>query len=221
MRILIVEDDKEIASCLKSCLENENFIVDVAIDGEKGSFAARTNDYDLIILDNTLPKKDGCKVCEEIRKDGKDTPIIMVSVKSEVETKAKLLNMGADDYITKPFSFEELLARVKAILRRPRKLENQVLKIYDLILDKNKQIVVRGGKEIYLTRKEFSLLEFLLKNQGTVLSRGMIMEHVWDINADPFSNAIESHILNLRRKIEHNDKKKIVYTIPGRGYKVG
>jgi len=221
MRILIVEDDKEIINFLKPSLEGENFIVDAIEDGEKGSFVARTNDYDLIILDVGLPKKGGCEVCDEIRKDGKDAPIIMLSVKSEVKTKVELLNAGADDYLTKPFSFEELLARIKALLRRPEKIGDKILKVDDLVLDKGRQIVMRGKKEIYLTRKEFNLLEYLMENQGMVLSRGMIMEHVWDINADPFSNTIESHILNLRRKIEQKNKKGFIRTMPGRGYKIG
>ncbi len=207
MRILIAEDDKGIINYLKPSLEGENFIVDAVEDGEKGLYLAQTNDYDLIILDNILPKKEGYKICEEIRKDGKTVPIMMLSVKSEIETKVKLLNAGADDYVTKPFSFEELRARIKALLRRPKKIENQILKVDDLVLDKSRQTVARGKKEIYLTGKEFSLLEYLMKNQDTVLSRGMIMEHVWDMNADPFSNTIEMHILNLRRKIEQKNKK--------------
>lgn len=220
MRILIAEDDKGIINYLKPSLEGENFIVDAVEDGEKGLYLAQTNDYDLIILDNILPKKEGYKICEEIRKDGKTVPIMMLSVKSEIETKVKLLNAGADDYLTKPFSFEELRARIKALLRRPKKIENQILKVDDLVLDKSRQTVARGKKEIYLTGKEFSLLEYLMKNQDTVLSRGMIMEHVWDMNADPFSNTIEMHILNLRRKIEQKNKKKLIRTVPGRGYKI-
>ncbi len=207
MRILIVEDEKQIAKFLRAGLEAESFAVDVADDGERGSFLARTNDYDLIILDNVLPKKTGLQVCQEIRKDGKSVPIIVLSVKSETSAKVELLNSGADDYLSKPFSLEELLARVRALLRRPPKVEGDILQIADLILDNKKQIVKRGAKEVYLTRKEFALLEYLLKNAGAVLSRGMIMEHVWNMSADPFSNTIESHILSLRRKIDTNVKK--------------
>ncbi|KPJ56434.1 transcriptional regulator [Parcubacteria bacterium DG_74_2] len=221
MRILLVEDNKEIIKFLKPCLEAENFVVDAAEDGAKGSFLARTNDYDLIILDYVLPKKDGACVCQEIRSRGKNMPIIMLSVKSEIEDKVKLLNIGADDYLTKPFSFEELLARIKALLRRPEKIENDILMVDDLVLDKNKQMVTRGKKEIYLTRKEFALLEYLMKNQGIVLSRGMIMEHVWDMNIDPFSNTVETHILNLRRKIEPKNASQLIHTISGRGYRIG
>ncbi|KPJ55189.1 transcriptional regulator [Parcubacteria bacterium DG_72] len=220
MRILIVEDDKEIINFLKPSLEGENFVVDVAENGEKGSFIARTNDYDLIILDKNLPKKDGNYVCEDIRKKGKNTPILILSVEMGIDTKVKFLNDGADDYLTKPFSFEELLARIKALLRRPEKIEKDILEIDDLILDKNKKVVSRNNKEIYLTRKEFSLLEYLMKNRGIVLSRGMISEHVWDMNLDPFSNTIETHILNLRRKIEHKNARQLIQTLPGRGYRI-
>jgi DNA-binding response OmpR family regulator len=220
MRILIIEDSKEITNFLKLSLEGEQFVVDVAEDGEKGSFWARTNDYDLIILDNILPKKTGLEVCEEIRKSGKTMPIIVLSVRSETLTKIQLLNAGADDYLIKPFSFEELLARIRALLRRPKVIESEILQIDDLTLDTKKCLVKRGKKEIYLTRKEFMLLEYLLKNSGSVLSRGMIMEHVWDMNVDPFSNTIESHILSLRRKIDLPGKKKLIHTVSGRGYKI-
>jgi DNA-binding response OmpR family regulator len=221
MRILIIEDSKEITNFLKLSLEGEQFVVDVAEDGEKGSFWARTNDYDLIILDNILPKKTGLEVCEEIRKSGKTMPIIVLSVRSETLTKIQLLNAGADDYLIKPFSFEELLARIRALLRRPKVIESEILQVDDLTLDTKKCLVKRGKKEeIYLTRKEFMLLEYLLKNSGSVLSRGMIMEHVWDMNVDPFSNTIESHILSLRRKIDIPGKKKLIHTVSGRGYKI-
>lgn len=220
MRILIIEDDKGISDFLKVSLENECFVVDTAEDGEKGSFLALTNDYDLIILDYILPKEDGHQVCEKIRKKGRTVPILILSVKSEVVTKVDILNIGADDYLTKPFSFEELLARIKALLRRPKQIESEVLKIDDLILDTKKHLVKRGKKEIYLTRKQFMLLEYLMKNQGMVLSRGMIMEHVWDMNTDPFSNTIEAHIRILRRKIDLPKRKKLIHTIPGIGYKI-
>lgn len=220
MRILLIEDNKEIINFLQKSLKAECYIVDVAEDGEKGSFLARTNEYDLVILDYILPQKDGLAVCKEIRKDGKTVPIIILTVKSEVEDKITLLNSGADDYLTKPFSFAELLARIKALLRRPKKVEKEVLKIDDLVVNTNGHTTKRGAKEIYLTRKEFTLLEYLIRNQGKVLSRGMLMEHVWDMEADPFSNTIESHILNLRRKIDFNGKKKLIHTVPGRGYKL-
>lgn len=220
MRILIIEDEKEIINFLKLALKAECFAVDTAEDGERGSFLARTNDYDLIILDNVLPKKIGIEVCKEIRARGKTMPIIVLSVKSEATTKVDLLNAGADDYLIKPFSLDELLARIRALLRRPKNIESEILKLDDLTLDTKKHLVKRGQKEIYLTRKEFTLLEYFMKNLGIVLSRGMMMEHVWDMNADPFSNTIESHILSLRRKVDLKGKKKLIHTVPGRGYKI-
>lgn len=220
MHVLIVEDDNEINDFLRVSLEAECFAVDVAFDGEKGSFLARTNEYDLIILDNVLPKKEGRVACKEIREAGKTTPIIMLSVKSETVTKVDLLNAGADDYMTKPFSLEELLARIRALLRRPKQIESEVLSIEDLVIDVKRHTVRRANKEIYLTRKEFVLLSYLLKNAGAAMSRGMIMEHVWDMNIDPFSNTIESHILSLRKKVDAKAKKKLIQTVPGIGYKI-
>jgi len=220
MRILIVEDDQEIRNFLKSSLEEECYTVDLAPDGEKGSFMGRTNDYDLCILDLIMPEKNGNEVCKEIREAGKKYPILVLSVQSEIPTKIELFNMGADDYLTKPYSLEELLARIRALLRRPREIENEILEIENLQLDSKKHLVTRNKKEIYLTRKEFMLLEYLLKNKSLVMSRAKIMEHVWDINADPFSNTIESHILSLRKKIDIKGKPKLIHTIPGRGYKL-
>ncbi|MFC1801998.1 response regulator transcription factor [Patescibacteria group bacterium] len=218
MRLLIVEDNKEILDFLKISLAEECFAVDTAEDGEVGSYLARTNDYDVIILDNMLPKKDGKRVCKEIREEGKDTPIIMLSVKSDTTTKIDLLNIGADDYLTKPFSLGELMARIRALLRRPKIIESDTLEIDDLFMDIKKHIVKRKNKEIHLTKKEFMLLEYLMRNRNVVLSRGMIMEHVWDMNADPFSNTIESHIASLRRKIDNGHKRKFIRTVSGRGY---
>ena len=219
MRILIIEDDPEICNFLKHNLEAEGFVVDAIADGEKGSYIARTNDHDLIILDYMLPKKDGLTICRELRASGKVIPILMLTVRSEIADKVRLLESGADDYLTKPFSFSELLARVRTILRRPKTNENNPLNFEGITLDSNKQTVLRGKKEVYLTRKEFLLLEYFMRNIGTVLSRGLILEHVWNVEADPFSNTIESHILNLRRKID-TGKKKLIHTVPGRGYKM-
>ncbi len=218
MRILAVEDDEEVQKILKTNLEEETFSVDIAGDGEKGSYLARTNEYDLIILDFMLPKKDGKTICAEIRKAGKNTPIIMLTMRSTFESKVDLLNTGADDYLTKPFVFQELLARIRALMRRPKTLESNTFELDDLKLDLVKQRVTRCKKNIYLTRKEFALLEYLMRHRGLVLSRGTIMEHVWNADSDPFSNTVEAHILNLRRKIDIANKKKLLHTIPGRGY---
>jgi DNA-binding response OmpR family regulator len=220
MRILLVEDEKQIGAFLKSKLEERCFSVDVAEDGERGSFLARTNDYDLIILDNLLPKKNGIEVCKEIRARGKHMPIIVVSVKSDTASKVDLLNIGADDYLPKPFSFDELLARIGALLRRPKQLEAAMLTIADLAVNSMTYSVVRAEEEIYLTRKEFALLWYLMRNTGIVLSRGMLLEHVWDMDTDPFSNTIEAHIASLRRKIDQKHHMKLIKTVPGRGYKI-
>lgn len=218
MRILIVEDEEKIALFLKSSLEAEFFATDVARDGEQGTFMALTTDYDVIILDYMLPKKKGIEVCEAIRAEGKTTPILMLSVESSSNLKAELLNAGADDYITKPFALEELMARVRALLRRPQQIQKTALVIDTLICDSARYHISRGGHAVRLTPKEFSLLEYLMRNEGIVLSRPMILEHVWDEHADPFSNTIESHILSLRKKIDLSDEVKLIHTIPGRGY---
>ncbi len=220
MRILIVEDDKDTADFLKHSLEAEMFSVDTSFDGEEGSYLARTNDYDLVILDHGLPRKSGAEVCNEIRATGKTMPILMLTVKSELSTKVETLTLGADDYVTKPFHFDEILARIRALLRRPKQLSAEVLRVGDLEIDSNKYLVKRSGTEIYLTRKEFQLLEYLMQNHGNVVTRGMIMEHVWDRQGDLFSNTIETHILNLRKKIDSRSERKLIQTIPGRGYKI-
>jgi len=219
MKLLIIEDDSSIRNVLRMSLEASCFTVDTAEDGEQGSYMARTNEYNLIILDNMLPKKLGKKVCQEVREAGKTTPIILLSMKSDILEKVSVLDAGADDYMTKPFSFEELLARIRALTRRPRTMAEKVLKIKDIELNTDRNIVTKDGAEIELTKKEFNLLEYLLQNKERVVTRGQIMEHVWDINADPFSNTIESHIVNLRKKIgDHH--KRVIKNIPGRGYKI-
>jgi DNA-binding response OmpR family regulator len=219
MNFLIIEDDKETIEFLERSLSGEGFVIDTAEDGEVGSYKARINNYDLIILDNNLPKKDGRQICSEIRKNKNNVPIIMLSVNSDIDTKAELLNLGVDDYMTKPFSFSELLARVRALLRRPNKIEPNIFKVEDLMLDVNAHTVKRGGKEIYLTLKEFVLFEYLMRNRGRVLSRAEILDHVFDMNMDPFTNTIETHILNLRKKIKDRNSE-IVLTVPGVGYKI-
>ncbi|MFT5179573.1 MAG: two-component system OmpR family response regulator [Candidatus Paceibacteria bacterium] len=219
MKILIVEDDSSIRNVLRLSLEAEAFSIDEAEDGEQGSFMARTNDYDLILLDNVLPKKQGGHVCKDIREAGITVPILMLSVKSEVLEKVDLLNTGVDDYMTKPFSFTELLARIRTLMRRPKKLEEKVITIRGIEINRDRGTVSKNKKPIYLTRKEFSLLEYLMKNRDVILSRGQIMEHVWDINANPFSNTIEAHIMSLRKKLRDRNKT-FIKSIPGRGYKV-
>jgi DNA-binding response OmpR family regulator len=220
MKILFIEDDSSIRNVLRISFESEGHIVDEATDGEQGSFLARTNEYDLIILDNNLPKKGGKQVCLEIRNENIHTPIMLLSAKTEVTEKVALFELGADDYVTKPFSYEELTARIQALVRRPRKIEDSVYKFKDLMLNSDTCEVSKSDKRIYLTRKEFSLLELLMKNNAKVMSRGSIMEHVWDLNMDPFSNTLETHIMNIRKKIGDTKNNRIIQNVPGRGYKI-
>lgn len=219
MKILIIEDDSSIRNILRLSLEARGFVIDEAEDGDIGSYLARTNSYDVILLDNVLPKKMGGHICKEVRELGITTPIIVLSGKQEVLSKIQFLNTGADDYITKPFSFDELLARINANLRRPDGLKQNILKIKDLEINFSSQTIKRNKQHIYLTRKEFSLLEFLSNHKDIVVSRGQIFEHVWDMSVDPFSNTIETHIMNLRRKLK-DTKRSLITSIPGRGYKL-
>ncbi len=218
MRILIIEDEPTLGMALKENLEAEAYAVDIEMDGSCGLYRARTNEYDAIVLDDILPGKRGQEICRELRKDGTTAPIMLMSVQSEVETKVNLLNRGAGDYLVKPFSFEEMSARLRALLRRSRELRYGEIQVDDLILDETNASVLRAGERIYLTAKEFALLRYLMRHVGHLVSRGAILEHVWDGNADPLSNMIETHMHNLRRKIDRPALKKLIYTVPGRGY---
>ena len=220
MKILIIEDDSQTAEFIKVSLEAVSWAVDIAKDGTEGSYLARVNQYDVIIIDYSLPKKNGIRVCDEIRSAGRMTPILFLSIVGDINKKIDALEKDADDYITKPFSFDELYARIKALIRRPHKIESTVLTVGDLRLDTERQIATRGGTSMYLTRKEYTLLEYLMRNQGSILSRGMIMEHVWNADSDPFSNTIEAHILNLRKKINTGKRPDLIRNIPGRGYMI-
>lgn len=220
MRILIIEDEKDIACFLQKNLNCECYVTDVALDGETGLNLASENNYNLIIMDYLLPKKNGYEICQSLRNKKIHIPILMISVLIDTELKTKLLNAGVDDYLTKPFAYAELLARVRALLRRPVAIKNEILTIDDLSLNSKNHCVVRKNTEIFLTRKEFMLLELLLQNPGLVISRGMIFDHVWDTNADPFSNTIESHVVSLRKKIDICNSKKLIHTVSGRGYKI-
>jgi len=221
MRILVVEDQEETAAVLKRKLEAECYAVDVEHDGERGFYKARTNDYDLILLDKGLPGKDGYEICFGLREYKMTTPILILSVAAEIEDKVSLLNCGADDYLTKPYVFSELAARVKALLRRPQNLEGKILAVNGLSLDRETCSFTFRKKTKYLTPKELMLLEYLMKNAGKVVSRGMILEHVWDESADQFSKSLETHIMNLRKKIDPQDKDVFIRAVPGRGYTVG
>lgn len=220
MRILVVDDQKDIRDILRSGLEEECYVVDTAEDGTTALSMAKTNTYDLIILDYVLPKMDGRQVCETLRSMERATPILMLSVKTEPLTKAEALDSGADDFLSKPFSFDELKARMRALLRRPAEVASDEMTLDDLRVDVRAHSVTRAGKNIYLTRKEFMLLVYLMRHKGQVVSRAMLLEHVWDTSVDPFSNTIESHILCLRKKIDKPFGRPLIHTIPGMGYKM-
>ncbi len=219
MKILIVEDEPSLNLLLAQALRSENYIIDSARDGEEGSFLARTNSYDLIIMDYMLPKMNGLEAIKEIRAEKISTPIIMLTVRSEIDDKVVVLESGADDYLTKPFSMAELSARIKVLTKRPKINNKETFSCGQIVLDPESFSATNRKKPVSLTGKEYALLEFFVKHQGKVLSRTKLLEGVWDINGDPFSNTIEMHILKLRKKL--NDKKqKIISTLPGRGYRL-
>jgi len=220
MKILIIEDESSIVELIKKGLAAESFLVESAPDGERGLFMARTGSYNLIILDNGLPKMTGSEVLKEIRGAKICTPIIMLTVKSEIQDKEEAFRLGADDYLTKPFLIEELLIRIKALMRRPLKIQKTNLRLGDLIFNAQTGTFKRGGKEVYLTKREFCLLKYFLKRRGEIVSRGEILENVWDYNSDPLSNSIETHIASLRRKINFDSHPDLIHTFPGRGYKL-
>jgi heavy metal response regulator len=220
MRILVVEDEKKLATFTKRGLKEEGYAVDVALDGEEGYNLAtiNMNEYDLIILDVVIPKIDGITLCKKLREEKINTPILMLTGKDTVKDKVAGLDSGANDYLTKPFAFEELLARVRAITRRKNEKNVTKLVVGDLELDLLTHKVARAGKEIILTTKEYSLLEYLMQNAGNVVTRTMISEHVWDINFDSYTNVIDVYINYLRNKIDSNFNSKMLHTIRGRGY---
>ena len=221
MRILIVEDEKKMASFLERGLKEEHYAVDNAYDGEKGWEYAMTNEYDLLILDWMLPKMSGIELCHKFRAEGKITPVLILTAKDSVEDKIKGLDQGADDYLTKPFSFEELLARIRALLRRPPHITDKtVLQCANLKLDLIKRQAWAGEQEISLSQKEFALLEFLMRHAGEVVSRTAIAEHVWDLHFDPMSNTIDVYINFLRKKIGETPSKSKIETIRGTGYRL-
>ncbi len=218
MRILVVEDEKKVASFLKKGLQAEGYAVDVAYDGAEGSYLAENVDYDLIILDILLPNKDGIEVLKELRKKGIHTPVLLLTARDGVEDKVLGLDSGADDYLTKPFAYEELLARVRALMRRGEGEGVRELRYADLVLDPLRRKAIRGGKEIELTTREYSLLEYMIRNPEKVLTRAMIAEHVWDYTFDTLSNVIDVYINHLRNKIDRGFPKRLIHTVRGAGY---
>lgn len=220
MRILLVEDERRISNVVKKGLTEEGFAVDTAFDGEEGQYLAESENYDLIILDLLLPKVDGLTICKELRAKNIKTPILMLTAKTTVEDKAAGLDSGADDYLAKPFAFLELRSRIHALIRRSKQEPSPIIKIADLEFDPIKHKVTRGGKSITLTPKEFSVLEILLRHIDEVVTRTMIIEHVWDYNFDSMSNVVDVFIAQLRSKIDKGAKLPLIHTLHGVGYKV-
>jgi DNA-binding response OmpR family regulator len=219
MQILIVEDEEKIANFLRRGLMEERYAVDIAYDGEEALYKFDINEYDLVILDLMLPKVDGLTVCRKIRISNTNIPILILTAKDSLEDKIKGLDWGADDYMIKPFSFSELSARIRALLRRGNKADPTILTIDNLLLNPATRTVKRNGKIIDLTAREYSLLDYFIRNQNTVLTKTKILEHVWDYNYDGFSNVVETYVKYLRKKLQINPKdKKLIYTLRGFGY---
>ena len=218
MRILLVEDEPDAAQMLAKGLREQSYAVDVAKDGETAVYQAGVNDYDLVILDVMLPLKDGFEVCRELRAEGLSFPILMLTARDAPPDRVVGLDMGADDYLTKPFDFHELLARLRALLRRGPALRPETVEVSDLSIDMRARRVRRGGSQIELTAKEYALLEYLARRAGEVVSRAEIAEHVWEENFDPFSNLIEVYVQRLRRKIDEGHALKLLRTRRGEGY---
>lgn len=218
MRILVVEDEKKVARFIQQGLEEEHYAVDAAQDGESGAQMAETQTYDLIILDVMLPGMDGVEVTRRLRASGVLTPILMLTAKTTTEDKVAGLDSGADDYLTKPFAFAELLARVRSLLRRGSMEKSAILTIADLELDTITHKARRGSRIIDLTAKEYALLEYFLRNKDRVLSRTIISEHIWDYNFDTGTNLIDVYVSHLRNKIDSGFEKKLIHTVRGVGY---
>lgn len=218
MRILLVEDGKRLSNIIKKGFTELGFAVDQAFDGEEGLYLAQFESYDVIILDLMLPKLDGITICKNLRGQKIDIPILMLTAKTQVEDKVTGLNVGADDYLTKPFEFMELKARVNALLRRNYHQPQGLVTIDDLVIDPIKHTVTRKDKEILLTPKEFSILEFLALHKDEPVTRTQITEHTWDYNFDSFSNVVDVFIATLRKKIDGGQRKKLLHTVHGVGY---
>jgi DNA-binding response OmpR family regulator len=218
MRVLLVEDDSRVASFIRRGLREERYAVDVAKDGEEALYLAQTGEYDAIVLDLLLPKRNGLEVLRTLRADRSTVPILVLTAKDELQDKVAGLDAGADDYLTKPFRFDELLARLRALLRRRGDMTPTILKAGDLEMDVLRHRVTRGGKVLELTSREYALLEFFLHHQDQVVTRTMLAEHVWEHDFDPLSNVIDVHIARLRRKIDEDFTQKLLHTVRGSGY---
>jgi DNA-binding response OmpR family regulator len=218
MRILLVEDEPRMATVIAKGLREATYAVDIAADGDAALYESSINDYDVIVLDVLLPQRDGFEVCRELRARGKTTPILMLTARAAIDDRITGFDAGADDYLTKPFSFRELLARIRALLRRDAQLRPDILEIADLIVDSASHSVSRASHEVQLTAKEYALLEYLARRAGQLVSRAEIAAHVWDDSFDPFSNTIEVYMNRLRKKIDGNHPLKLLHTRRGEGY---
>lgn len=220
MRLLIIEDEQRLSNTIRKGLVEEGFAVDQAYDGEDGQYLAQSENYDLIILDVMLPKIDGVTLCQTLRQKKIKTPILILTAKSTIEDKVLGLDSGADDYMTKPFSFIELRSRIQALLRRSSQEASPILQVADLTLDPIKHRVERGGKNIALTPKEFSVLEFLMRHKDEIVTRTTILEHVWDYNFDSLSNVVDVYVAAIRKKVDRGVKVKLIHTLHSVGYRV-
>jgi two-component system copper resistance phosphate regulon response regulator CusR len=220
MRILVVEDEKELANAISRGLQKQGYAADTAYDGEEALFKAEVNDYDLIILDLNLPKIDGVEVCQKLRASDSATGILMLTARSSPDERTRGLEQGADDYLVKPFHFPELLARVRAILRRKGEPRNIILKIGDFVIDPNTLKGYFKNSEIAFTVKEFSILEYLMRNTGRIVSQEELLEHVWDEDSNIFTQTVKVHIKNIRKKLSLVGAKDLISTVKGRGYMI-
>jgi DNA-binding response OmpR family regulator len=220
MRILVADDDRRLTSIVKRGLMEEAYAVDVAYDGEESEYLAEINPYDLVILDIMMPKKDGIEVCRELRAKSVNTPILMLTARDAVEDRVKGLDAGADDYLVKPFAFNELLARVRALLRRNGVTRSPELRVGDLSLNTLTREVRRGERVVELTTKEYVILEYLMRHPNVVVTRRMLEEHAWDYDFDSLSNLIDVYIRRLRRKIDVGGEKSMIQTVRGAGYRL-
>lgn len=218
MRILLVEDEPRVAAFVAKGLREQAYAIDIARDGEQALYLAAVNTYDLLILDVMLPLKDGYAVCRELRRAGTRTPILMLTARDAVDDRVAGLDCGADDYLTKPFDFKELLARLRALSRRSAEVRPAVIRVADLILNTANHVVSRAGKRVSLTAKEYSFLEFLVLNENRIVNREQIAQHVWDENFDPFSNVIDVYVRRLRTKIDAGFDRPLIHTRRGEGY---
>ena len=221
MRVLLVEDDARIARFVAKGLREHSYAVDVATNGDDALYQAEINNYDLFLLDVMIPGVDGFTVCRKIREAGIRAPLLMLTARDAVDDRIKGLDQGADDYLTKPFEFGELLARLRALLRRPNELRPPLITVEDLVLDTQAQRASRAGRAIVVTAKEYALLEFLARNTSRVIGRAEIAEHVWDESFDPFSNLIEVYVNRLRKKLDMPGSEPLLHTRRGAGYFLG